>query len=150
AMGHGVPASLLTIFLKKAVRTKEINGSLYRLIPPDEVLQRLNRDLVEQGVAESPFITMSYALYNFEDCVLRLARAGHPHPLYLPAAGEPEFWKIGGSLLGVFETEFTTREYQLHPGDKVLFYTDGADVATAGDQSGTELVLACARRHRES
>src|SRR5712692_83041 len=35
-MGHGVPASLLTIFLKKAVRTKEISGNHYRLLPPNE------------------------------------------------------------------------------------------------------------------
>src|SRR5207247_649251 len=44
AMGHGVPASLLTIFVKKGVRTKEISGRDYRLVPPAEVLQRLNRD----------------------------------------------------------------------------------------------------------
>src|SRR5262245_8017127 len=34
AMGHGVPASLLTIFVKKGVRAKEVFGQQYRLVPP--------------------------------------------------------------------------------------------------------------------
>src|SRR5262245_29469445 len=34
AMGHGVPASLLTIFIKQTVKPKEIVGSDYRLAPP--------------------------------------------------------------------------------------------------------------------
>src|SRR6202030_3840730 len=58
AMGHGVPASLLTIFVKKGVRAKEISGQQYRLVPPGEVLQRLNRDLIQQELSDNPFITM--------------------------------------------------------------------------------------------
>ena len=49
AMGHGVPASLLTIFVKTSVKAKEIHGQSYRLVPPDEVLERLNRDLIDAG-----------------------------------------------------------------------------------------------------
>src|SRR6185437_4796406 len=64
AMGHGVPASLLTIFVKKGVRAKEVFGQHYRLVPPEEVLQRLNKDLIDQHLSEHPFITMAYALYN--------------------------------------------------------------------------------------
>src|SRR5262249_33561129 len=67
AMGHGVPASLLAIFVKKGVRAKEIFGNQYRLLPPGEVLKRLNADLVEQALAEHPFITMAYALVNVSD-----------------------------------------------------------------------------------
>jgi len=64
AMGHGVPASLLTIFVKKGVRTKEIFGQQYRLVPPGEVLQRLNRDMIDQALSENPFITMVYVLFH--------------------------------------------------------------------------------------
>src|SRR5438552_479200 len=71
AMGHGVPASLLTVFIKRAVQAKEIFGKHYRLLPPNEVLQRLNRELVEQKLSESPFITMVYALFNFRDGTLQ-------------------------------------------------------------------------------
>src|SRR6266550_3551542 len=62
AMGHGVPASLLTIFVKKGVHAKEVFGQQYRLVPPGEVLQRLNRDLIDQALSDTPFITMVYAL----------------------------------------------------------------------------------------
>src|SRR5262245_33460466 len=54
AMGHGVPASLLTIFVKKGVRAKEIYGQTYRLVPPGEVLKRLNQDMIEQALSENP------------------------------------------------------------------------------------------------
>src|SRR5262245_11548489 len=47
AMGRGLPASsLLSIFVKKCIQPKEITGRAYRLMPPDEVLARLNRELV--------------------------------------------------------------------------------------------------------
>jgi sigma-B regulation protein RsbU (phosphoserine phosphatase) len=149
AMGHGVPASLLTIFLKRGVRAKEIIGKEYRLVPPNEVLQRLNRDLVDQSLADNPFITMVYALFNPRDRRLRYARAGHPYPLYIPANGEPELWKCEGSLLGIVETEYELQERILGPGDKVLFYTDGLDSCTYENlPAGKESLLACAIRHR--
>ncbi len=125
AMGHGVPASLLTVFLKKAVQPKEVSGSSYRLLPPGEVLARLNRDLIAQGLAYLPFITMVYGLLNCRDGRLEFARAAHPYPVHLPAAGEPEQWPSQGTLLGVFDAEYPSQRRQLCPGDKLLVFTDG-------------------------
>jgi sigma-B regulation protein RsbU (phosphoserine phosphatase) len=150
AMGHGVPASLLTIFVKKGVRPKEIFGQQYRLVPPGEVLQRLNRDLIDQALSEQPFITMVYALFNFRDGTLHFARAGHPYPLHVPAEGEPQFWQVQGSLLGVFDTNFSVQTRQVQPGDKVLFYSDGIDSSVfEGNPPGGDSLLACAARHRD-
>jgi sigma-B regulation protein RsbU (phosphoserine phosphatase) len=150
AMGHGVPASLLTIFLKKGVRPKEIAGQQYRLLPPGEVLEHLNRELLEHGLAENPFITMTYVLLNFRTGRLSFARAGHPHPLYVPRAGEPHCWEVHGSLLGVYETHFLTESHDLSPGDKLLLYTDGVDAAVLpGHEPGIASLRACAARHRE-
>jgi sigma-B regulation protein RsbU (phosphoserine phosphatase) len=129
AMGHGVPASLLTIFVKTSVRAKEVTGNRYRLISPDEVLGRLNRDLIQQQLSDTPFITMVYVLYNHRERTLSFSRSGHPYPLYIPKDGEPELWSSEGSLLGVFETRYALRTHQLKPGDKVLLYTDGIDAA---------------------
>jgi sigma-B regulation protein RsbU (phosphoserine phosphatase) len=150
AMGHGVPASLLTIFLKRGVRAKEIFGQQFRLVPPDEVLQRLNHDLLEQHLAENPFITMVYGLYHYRERQLLLSRAGHPHPLYVPSKGEPELWKGEGSLLGVFDTQFLIQTHNLQKGDKVLLYTDGIDGCVFENQpAGKESLMACAARHRD-
>lgn len=172
AMGHGIPACLLTVFLKKAVRAKDIlsppgsagvspartagtavppdmSGHGYRLVPPGEVLERLNRDLVEQGLAENPFVTMVCGLFDCRTGRLRFARAGHPHPLHVPALGEAALLEVPGSLLGVFETRFTTRECVLRPGDKVLFHTDGTEaVSYEGHAPGSASMAACAARHR--
>ncbi len=150
AMGHGVPASLLTIFLKKGVRPKDITGQRYHLVSPGEVLGRLNRDLIEHGLAENPFITMVYVLLDFRAGRLSFARAGHPYPLYVPRTGEPRYWEVTGSLLGVFETAFPTESHELSPGDKVLLYTDGVDTAAIdGHEPGVASLRACAARHRD-
>jgi serine phosphatase RsbU (regulator of sigma subunit) len=149
AMGHGVPASLLTIFVKKGVRTKEVFGQQYRLIPPDEVLARLNRDLIDQHLSEHPFITMGYALFNHLDGSLQFARAGHPYPLHVPREGELQLWRQEGLLLGVVDGRFPSQTFRLRPGDKLLLYSDGVDHATfEGQPPGADSLLACAERHR--
>jgi len=150
AVGHGLPASLLTIYVKKGIRAKEIFGQQYRLVSPGEVLQRLNQDLIEHAQSENPFITMVYMLFNHRDGTLSFARAGHPYPLYLPQDGDPQFWQVAGSLLGVFDTEFAVQQHPLRPGDKLLLYTDGVEAASfEGRPPGSERLLACAARHRE-
>lgn len=150
AMGHGVPASLLTIFVKKGIRAKEIFGNDYRLVPPGEVLQRLNHDLIEQSLSDNPFITMAYVLFNYSDGTLQFSRAGHPFPLYLPHDGPPRLWQCEGTLLGVFDTTYTLQTHQLRPRDKVLLYTDGMDSATLdGQPRGVPSLLACVERHRD-
>ena len=106
AMGHGVPASLLTIFVKKGVRAKEVFGQQYRLVPPGEVLARLNRDLVEQAMADHPFITMVYALYNHREQTVSFARAGHPYPLHVPRHGRAAVVAGRGEPAGRLRDDF--------------------------------------------
>lgn len=149
AMGHGVPASLLTVFVKRGVKPKDINGSSYRLVPPGEVLGRLNRDLIEQALSENPFITMAYVLLNMQTGTLQFARSGHPYPLYVPVDGPPRLWQVEGSLLGVFDTQFPDQAHHLRPGDKVVLYTDGMDSASIENHPvGISSLLAGAARFR--
>ena len=149
AMGHGIPASLLTIFVKKGVRAKEISGQSYRLVPPTEVLQKLNRDLVEQQIPDLPFITMVYVLFNCDDGTLQFSRAGHPYPLFIPKDGKPILWQVEGSLLGVFETQYRLQTHHLKPGDKLLLYTDGMDGASFEQHPvGLASLLAATERFR--
>ena len=149
AMGHGVPASLLTIFVKKGVRPKEVFGQQYRLVPPGEVLGRLNKELIDQQLSDTPFITMAYGLLNHREGTLTFARAGHPYPLYVPREGPLQLWRQEGLLLGVLDATFPTQAHPLRPGDKVLLYSDGVDTAVfEGGPPGADSLLACAERHR--
>lgn len=149
AMGHGVAASLMTMFVKRGVRGKEIFGQTYRLVPPPEVLHRLNRDLMAQQIPDLPFITMIYALFNWETGVLYFSRAGHPYPLYVPKEGKPILWQIEGGLLGVFETQYRLHSQQLKAGDKLLLYTDGMDGASFRQHAvGLASLLAAAEEFR--
>jgi serine phosphatase RsbU (regulator of sigma subunit) len=134
AVGHGVPAALLTMFIKHALQTKEIDprGKGYRLLEPGETLRRLNERLIDQNLSHSTFATALYGTVDVETLQVTVARAGHPHPVILRADGTTETLRVEGSLLGIFPEEtygnYTTR---LHPGDRLIVYTDGLDVAFA-------------------
>jgi len=150
AMGHGTPASsLLGIYVKKCLTPKEIAGRSYRLIPPDEVLLRLNRELVALGLPEPPFVTMTYVQMNARDGQMSYSRAGHPLPLYVPREGAIEYWHASGPLLGVFEADFANHPAQLKPGDKLLLCSDGVQQHDEkGKPISPDRLLESAYRHR--
>lgn len=125
-----MPAALLTIFIKRALQTKRINGQDYELIAPEESLRLLNQDIVEQNLAHCPFATACYCILNTDTLRLDVARAGHPCPLLIrPDESIVELGEAG-SLLGVFPDEqYLPGSYQLAPGDRLLVYSDGLEDA---------------------
>ena len=150
AVGHGVPAALLTVFVKKGIQTKHIEGNTYRIIPPGEALTHLNRDLLAHELDDSPFISMFYGLLNTQTLQLQYGRAGHPYPIHLLSQGPPRMLDADGTLLGVMETEWTDGTAQLHPGDKLLIYTDGIDSVEWQDYpQGVESFVQCVCAHRD-
>jgi len=127
-VGHGMPAALLTIFLKQALVMRETVGSDYRIFTPAEVMKNLNVRMAAQKLSGYQFATCCYCLLNTDTLKLTYCRAGHPYPILIRAGSEPEQLELRGSLLGVFDqAEFTERTIQLGPGDKLLIYSDGAD-----------------------
>jgi phosphoserine phosphatase RsbU/P len=149
AMGRGLPASsLLSIFVKKSLLPKEILGKSYRLVPPGEVLDRLNRDLLNLSLPEPPFVTMLYAQLDCRDGTLTFARAAHPHPLHVPPEGEPAYWHAAGTLLGVFESEFPVQQKQLQSGDKLIVFSDGVHPPATGPGALHDPLVEAAKKHR--
>lgn len=150
AMGRGLPASsLLSIYVKKALRTKEISGHNYRLIDPNEVLAGLNRELVNLQLPEPPFVTMLYGILNCRDGVVLFSRAAHPHPIYVPANGDPPtYWTTSGTLLGVFDAEFPLQRQRLQSGDKLVLYSDGVHPPGNGPGSTKDSLLEATQTHR--
>ena len=138
-VGHGMPAALLTIFLKQALVMRQTIESNYSIFSPGEVVQNLNIRMAAQKLSGYQFATCCYCLLNTETLELTYARAGHPYPVLIRAGQPPKQLEIRGSLLGVFEqAEFPQQTIQLQPGDKLLLYSDGADSMIGGfnDRAG--------------
>jgi len=128
AVGHGIPAALLTVFVKKSLQTKHIEGKHYELIPPEEALRLLNADLLSAQLQETPFITLVYGQFNERTRELVYARAGHPEPLLLGPKAAFKPLDAEGPLLGIFaDATFEARRRVLEPGQRLLLYSDGAE-----------------------
>jgi serine phosphatase RsbU (regulator of sigma subunit) len=138
-VGHGMPAALLTIFLKQALTMRETIGNNHKIFSPSEVVKKLNIKMAAQKLSGYQFATCCYCLLNTKTLELSYARAGHPYPILIRPGKEPEQLEARGSLLGVFEqAEYYEQTIQLQPGDKILLYSDGAEscIGSFNDQSG--------------
>lgn len=130
AVGHGMPAALLTMFIKQSLQTKEITANSYRLLKPSETLARLNEAMLDQDLSESTFATAVCGLVNIKTGATMISAAGHPPPLLLPQGGEMQEIQAGGPLLGIFPCQdFEDAAFTLNPGDRLILYTDGVEVA---------------------
>lgn len=127
AVGHGMPAALLTVFVKQAMALRE-TASPYRILEPAEVMRQLNLRMCREKLSGYQFSTCCYGLLNTETMTLRYARAGHPYPILMRPGRNPVQLEARGSLLGVFEqAEYVESGLALETGDKILLYSDGAE-----------------------
>lgn len=126
-VGHGMPAALLTIFLKHAMVMRQTLGNTYRIYSPQDVLKVLNQKMTEQKLSGSQFASCCYCLLNIKTLELTLVRGGHPFPILI-RAGVPHRLQMQGPLLGVFEEAvFEQESVKMQSGDKLLLYSDGAE-----------------------
>jgi sigma-B regulation protein RsbU (phosphoserine phosphatase) len=133
-VGHGLAASLLTMFIKRAIVPIRGSGDGRTVIPPSETLAALNDALAGQALPNCQFITACYGLVDHRTLTLHYARGGHPYPFLIPADGEMRELKSPGGLVGISKGErFPTAHVQLAPGDKVLLYTDGVELLFPND-----------------
>lgn len=143
ATGHGIPAALLTVYIKRALRGKEIEQGSYRILPPDEVLRRLNDDILDAGLSECPFVAAVYAVLNTRTLELALARAGAPYPLLRRACGRVEVLESSGPVVGVAErASFEVLSLTLRHGDALLLYSDGLERVVAPQEAAEGLPAA--------
>jgi len=143
-VGHGMPAALLTMFIKKALPTKQITGNTYEIIPPNQALAQLNAEICEQELSYCQFCTAAYGVVDAGALQLSYARGGHPCPLLLTRDGDVRQLDAAGTLLGVFPGErYQARQVELNPGDRVVMFSDGTQEALHSPaQSGEEALVA--------
>ncbi|NLY43072.1 MAG: SpoIIE family protein phosphatase [Clostridiaceae bacterium] len=126
--GHGVPASMLTLFLRQTIKKDELS--------PAKVLEHLYKKFNEIDFGIDMYITMFYAIINVDTKEICYANAGHNVvPIlfnekgcnYLMASGIPiSNW--------VDKTEYLEHVGIFKPGDRLVLATDG--VAEICDESG--------------
>jgi len=130
AVGHGMPAALLTMFIKKALQTKRIVGNSYQIVPPHVTLAELNADICDQNLSSCQFCTAVYCVIDTETLTMTFSCAGHPAPILIRPDGTISQLDCPGTLLGVLpEAKFHSSRIDLSVGDRVVLYTDGAEDA---------------------
>lgn len=154
AVGHGVPAALLTMVICRSLPTKEIaaDGS-YRIVPPGEALARLNRFMVSRQGRTARFATAVYAIYDVRDRTTRIASAGHPAVMHLAAADDGGLMReisSTGGLLGIFEDEtYEEHRITLAPGEALVLHSDGFEQAFPHDLASHRQRCLPNERYRE-
>jgi serine phosphatase RsbU (regulator of sigma subunit) len=126
--GKGADAAAVTALARYTLRTAAMRERW-----PSEVLSTLNEAMLRQRNDEQ-FCTVAFGVIQpGEDGVqVVLASGGHPLPLLLRADGRVETVGHPGTLLGVVkDPQLSDQAVHLHPGDALVFYTDGVTEAQA-------------------
>ncbi len=117
-VGHGLPAATAMAHLRYSL----VGWTAVEAADPGRLLSHLNQLCLRLGTTG----TAAIAVYQPADRTLRWARAGHPLPLLHHAGRTEPLTRVDGLLLGALATaEYPETVCRLHPGDLLLFYTDG-------------------------
>lgn len=132
--GHGISSALMTArlagYLSGSAQNQNIalekckDGS-YRTRPPCAATETLN-ELVLDEMETEHYFTLMLADVDLKTGVVKIAQAGHPHPLVQRRNGTIEQQGSGGFPVGLMSgVTFGAFEIQLHPGDRLLILSDG-------------------------
>jgi serine phosphatase RsbU (regulator of sigma subunit) len=141
----GVPAALFMALSRTILRTVAFNR-----VRPSEVLERSNT-LIYGDTSSDLFVTVFYAIWEPETRILEYANGGHNPPLLIRADGKSRELTTKGIALGVIEeVKISHKKVKLHPGDTVIFYTDGVTEAMNEDfdEFGTDRLSMVAKNMR--
>jgi len=118
--GHGLVSAFLSLIAKMALDSISQRDSCVW------VLQILNNMLCKSTV-NTNYMTAFFCLIDRETNKMSYSNAGHVPPIvYRESSGSFYELRTGGKPLGLFsELLHAEGEFQLEPGDRVLFYTDG-------------------------
>ncbi len=119
--GHGVPASMLTIFLRSTLNK--------RLISPSEALNDLFFEFNKSDMGEDLYITVFYAILNTEEKTMLYANAGHnvSPVIFNTERNTFEILRQPGVPISrwVEAPEYEDGHAGLNTGDRLFFSTDG-------------------------
>ena len=118
--GHGIPAALIASMAKVAFAVHK--DKKYKA---EAVLDGMNQTLV--GQFQRQFLSAVYIYLDLTEMVLFQANAGH-HPVLVWRASTKTLYELEstGPVLGwLTDISYNDETFSLHPGDRILLYTDG-------------------------
>jgi serine phosphatase RsbU (regulator of sigma subunit) len=137
--GKGIPGALTMAALRSALRALVAQGGSAR-----ELTLKLNAFIYED-LERDVFISLSLAILDKREKVLRVVRAGHEPAILLredepePILIEPQGMALGLDRGSLFQESIEEITLPLKPGDLVVFYTDG--LTEAMNDEGEEFTL---------
>src|SRR5690606_22117510 len=111
---------------------------------PELTMTRLNTHLISI-LPQDELALCQYARYDPDQRTFTVVSAGTPPPMIYRAKNRAvQRLHVSGKPLGAFiDTNYQSKNIQLDPGDKIVFYTDGLlKAAVAGGVQYTEVRLA--------
>ncbi|HXM97770.1 MAG TPA: PP2C family protein-serine/threonine phosphatase [Candidatus Dormibacteraeota bacterium] len=130
--GKSVPAALLMATFQASLRTIAGGG-----VTLHELVHRLNQYASAHSLDGRRFTTAVVAEYEPATRRFTYVNAGHNHPVLRRANGEMQRLDKGGLPLGILaEATYEVASLEMHPGDLLVFYTDG--VVEAFNESGEQ------------
>jgi sigma-B regulation protein RsbU (phosphoserine phosphatase) len=146
--GKGIPAALFMAVAVTVLRT------LARQIErPDEILRRLNDELVEQN-PRGMFVTLQCLVFDTKERRVLCAGGGHHELAVLTLNGPPRLMcKSTGRPIGLMPANHIECEtIALEPGETFVLYSDGVSEAmnARDDLYGEERFLATLAAHRDA
>ena len=124
--GKGVPASLTMMAIINSIRVL-----VHKVKKANEMLAELNESLYESETTIEDFLQYStgfYAMLDLKTLRMSYAMAGSEKPLWWHGKDRLMSQLDGEGLpLGMFfKTKYSVEKIKLEPGDKLIFFTDGA------------------------
>ncbi|MBF0496908.1 MAG: SpoIIE family protein phosphatase [Deltaproteobacteria bacterium] len=119
--GHGLKAGMMVSMARSCLCT-QLNFST----EISEVMGAMNR-MVLRGVKDLMLMTFFFGILDRSAGKMTFANAGHPWPFHYSAASKTwSFIEQGEFPLGVMEDyDYSIHSMNLHPGDTLVFYSDG-------------------------
>ena len=124
--GHGVEAAKLTSLVRYSLRSAAVHHR-----DPADVMAEVDAAIRADASDRGRFATVCYLQIDVGDsATVRWARAGHPRPILVSAAGSPRFCDgADGPPLGITagqgSSSWSVGEFSIDAGESLVVYTDG-------------------------
>lgn len=121
-VGHGVSASLLTMFVRQSLRTISKNS-----VDINKIMGELHKTFLGLNLDADKYFSIFFGIYNKNKKTFTYVNAGHnTAPIVLEEEKITELKAIGYPICNLFDSvEYDESSINLHKGDKLIFYTDG-------------------------